>query len=358
MRTFVAIVIAGLALAACATTSRQCPTASRLVTTDHGEGRVELCEATVAGPDQLPVQGHTYPSVLQLAHPSTMHAGVSGPFTHWYPDGTIESHGHYIEAASESVPDGVWAFWYADGQRKAVGRYDRGEPTGCFYLRDEQGGEVTGTVEGDQLHVENCEPPDGDVATAEARSQPYARRRRWGDVALHAFGQAGRFGASNPTQQAPDPSARLTLQASLRKHLGAFRVGVALGGRFSDAAASSYLAGVVGGYALPLSRRFGVELEGQLGVEYLDLTARRDGSTLVGHASFTTPRAGARAAIAFSLSRSVELVGGVGVDGWTHSDHDRDVRYCAVICYAPVMETWKLGGAAYGVDLAVRASIR
>ncbi len=148
-----------------------------------------------------------------MSHPTTLSGGLHGPFTHWHPTGALESHGRYIEDGSTSVPDGVWGFWYPDGTRRSVGRYERGQPVGCFVMWDEQGGEVTGIVEGEQLRVERCDPPsDEELKVVEARSHPPATRAPWGDVALHAVATGGALGVHNPTQRDRDPASRATFQ--------------------------------------------------------------------------------------------------------------------------------------------------
>jgi len=352
-------VVLGVGVTACAT-ARVCPTGSRLVSEDRATGRVEWCARTVGGVSAMPVPGREYPSLLGMAHPAAI-TGLRGPFTHWYPNGGVESHGQYVEDGSTSVPDGLWGFWYADGTRKRVGRYDRGRPVGCFSVRDEQGNQVIGIVEGDHLRVEPCDPPADEALTqVEMRSRPESTRSRWGDASLHALAQGGAFGASNATQQDPDPSARATVQAALRKYVGRFRVGPALGLRLSDSNDSrAYAAGVVAAIGLPWPRgRLGAEVETQLGVQYFEIAARRTDFAGVGSASFWAPLGSARLTISFALMPTLQIVGGASVDGSPSYDADREVRYCAPFCSPPVGETWKIGGASFGFDLGLRLMLR
>jgi len=315
----------------------------------------------VAGVAAMPVPGRDYPSLLGMAHPTAKSGGLRGPFTHWYPNGGVESHGRYVEDGSTSVPDGAWGFWYPDGTRKSMGRYDRGRPVGCFSMWDEQGSQVTGVVEGDQLRVEHCELPADDALTQiELRSRPASGRNRWGDASLHVFAQGGAFGASNATQRDPDPSARATVQAVLRKHLGRLRVGPALGLRLSDSNDSrAYTAGVVAAIGLPLPhRRLDAEVEAQLGLQYFEVAARRTDLTGVGSVSFWVPLGGVRGTVSFALTPALLVVGGVSLDGSLAHEADREVRYCAPFCSPPIMETWSVGGAAYGFDLGLRLMLR
>lgn len=337
-----------------------CPRDARLATENRPTGRLEWCATSTSGITALPAPGRVYSSLLGMARPAAMTRGMHGPYTHWYPDGALESHGSYVEDGETSVPDGVWGFWYADGSRKSVGRYERGQPVGCFAMWDEQGGRITGIVEGDQLRVAECAAPDGELASIEERSNPRSTRGAWGDLTLHAMPQAGTFGASNGTQLEPDPSARVSVQAVLRKQLGRFRVGPALGLRLSDTSdVRAYSAGGEAAFVVPLpARRLGVEVGVQIGIQYLDLTARRMELPGSGDVHFWSPLLGGRAALSFAVSPSLSVVGGVSVDGMFTRNIEHDVRYCAPVCSPAVIETWKLGGAAYGADLGLRLLIR
>jgi len=357
MRSLLAVV--GVGVVACATT-RVCPTESRLASEDRPTGRVEWCAKPAGGVSAMPAPGRTYPSLFGMAHPSAMSGGLRGPYTHWYPNGGVESHGRYVEDGSTSVPNGVWGFWYPDGTRKRMGRYELGRPVGCFAVWDEQGNQVTGIVEGDQLLLQRCEPPTDDALTQiESRSHPSSARSQWGDASLLVFGQRGELGASNATQRDPDPSARATVQAAVRKHLGRFRVGPALGLRVSDTDnARAYSAGVVAAIGVPLRYRLGAEAEAQLGIQYFGVTASRMDVPGVGSASFWAPLGSARLAISFAVMPTLLVVGGLSLDGSPSRDADRDVRYCAPLCSPPIKETWNIGGAAYGFSLGLRLMLR
>jgi hypothetical protein len=292
-----------------------------------------------------------------MAHPSPMSGNLQGPFTHWYPDGAVESHGNYVQQGGASVPDGVWGFWYPDGKPKAVGRYDGGQPVGCFATWDEQGVRLTGVVDGEQLRVEHCDPPvDDSLARAEMRSHPRDRRELWGDVSINTSVESGTFGESNPTQRDSDPSPRAAFQAEVRKHVGKLRFGGALGYRLSNSDdAHAYAAGAVAAYGLPSPYRWlDAEVEAQLGLQYLDITARRPDIPGVGSASLWAPHGGVRFAASFTVSPALAITLGARLDGSLVRNVDEQVQYCAPFCSAPVMETWKIGGAAYGVDLGVR----
>src|SRR5207248_1908028 len=140
MRTLCCLVVVA---SGCATTSRQCPLDSHLVTTDPPTGRIERCETTPGGLTALPIPGRTSPAVLgtampemrtpsgslakghELAYatsapdaraareelpgmsqPMVARSGMHGPFTHWHPNGAVESHGSYVDDGTASVPDG------------------------------------------------------------------------------------------------------------------------------------------------------------------------------------------------------------------------------------------------------------
>ena len=345
-------------LAACATTSRICPPETRLATEDRPTGRIEWCAKTVGALAMIPAQ-REYPEVLGTAAPATMRGGVHGPFTHWYPNGAIESHGRYVEHEGVSVPDGVWGTWHPDGTRKSVGRYDRGRPVGCFAVWDEKG-LFTGVVDGDQLTAEPCDPPvDDALATAEKRSRP-SGAARWGDLSLFGSAQGGALGASNGTQREPDPAPRAAFQATLRKHVGAIRVGPTLGYRMSDGEDSSaYIGAATAAFAVPLHRRITGEVGAQLGLQYVELVARRmDVAGSGGKVGFWAPLGALHGGVAFTLTPNVQLVGGASIGGWPSRDATRDVRYCSRQCSVPIVETWTIGGIAYGVDIGARLLLR
>jgi len=295
-----------------------------------------------------------------MAQPAASSGGLHGPFTHWHPNGAVESHGRYVEDGATSVPDGVWGFWYPDGAHRSVGRYERGQPVGCFAMWDEQGVQVTGVVEGDQLRVERCDPPEDDeLNLVEARSHPSATRAMWGDASLHGVAGGGVFGASNATQRDPDPASRATFQIAVRKHLGRFRVGPALGLRLSDSDnVRGYAASAAAGIGLPLPHpRLRAEFEAQVGVQYLDVTASRTDLPGVGSVGFWAPLGSARSAISFAVTPTFLVTAGARVEG-SLGHVDRAVRYCAPFCSPPVSETWNLGGAAYGLDLGLQLLLR
>jgi len=352
------VVVVTLTTAACATTSRQCPLGSRLANDDRPTGRVEWCATTAAGVAALPVEGRTYPSLFDTAHPSPLSGGVQGPYTHWYPNGAVESHGDYIASGASSVPDGLWGFWYPNGSLKTIGWYKRGQPVGCFAVWDEHGGGVTGVVDGDQLRVEPCDPPPGDaLAQVEARSHPRDSRPLWGDISLFALAQSGSLGISDRAQTYSNPSAGTTTELEIRKYLGSFRVGPVLGLRLSDTDGDrAYMFGAVAAYAVPLPfDRVGAEVEAQLSMQYFDLTARREGFP-VSSVGFWAPLGGVRLALSFAVTPTVLVVGGASLDGATSYTTDQGVSYYLGV--PPTMETWTVGGAAYGLDLGLRLRLR
>ncbi len=352
-------VVAGVG--ACAITARTCPPESQLSTKDPPTGRVESCALTTNSVAALPEPGRDYSTMLGMAHPATL-SRLVGPYTHWYPNGAVESAGNYVADGTASVPDGVWGVWYPDGKRKSVGRYVRGHPVGCFAKWDEQGVQLTGVPDGDHFTVKPCEPPSDDDGLTEAEQRSHARdgRSLWGDAALDTVFQGGTFGARNPTQVRADPSARATVQVQVRKYLGDFRVGGALEYRISNSDdAHAYAGSAVVAYRLPLrSERFGAEVQAQLGLQDLALTARRVDTFPIGDVSIWAPIAAARLGVSYEIIPSFAIVAGARVDGATTYKTTQQVEYCAGICEAPIPETWKIGGAAYGVDVGLELRLR
>lgn len=351
-----------LALSAgCAVTSTTCPTGTKLVTTQK-DGRAEWCAAGDPLLREVPVPGRSYASTLGIGNPAAMPAGVDGPYTSWYPNGALHAHGRYISDGPRSLPEGLWAFWYPSGKRSVFGLYHRGEPTGCFAQWDENGNETTGTVQGDQLHVEPCTPPpDAELAIIEGRSHPTDPSVVWGDFSLQGFAGPNHLGAVNNDQIYRDPGMTFAFSASVRKRIGRLRVGPVLGVRVGDAADGL---GLVGGgsiaWALPrFHSRIDTELSAELAVQRIELTAGRSSQPGTANVSFWSPLPAAQAQIAFALSPSLEAVVGFRVDGVPARGMDRDVRYCALFgCSLPVHETWQVGGFAFGADLGLRLLIR
>ncbi len=58
----------------------------------------------------------------------------SGPWTHWYPDGTLRMRGAYLGGRQE----GLWEFWHADGALQCRGEYRAGREQGewTFWTAD------------------------------------------------------------------------------------------------------------------------------------------------------------------------------------------------------------------------------
>lgn len=334
---------------------------ARLATETRTEGRVEWCSSGVTPANVMPSTSRAFEGRLGFATPTPMTGGVTGPFTRWYPTGSVESHGTYVEEGAESLAHGVWGFWYENGRRRGIGRFERGTPVGCFALWDEQGNEATGVVDGEQLRVESCEPPSvAFFAQPESRSNPPGTRVQWGDVTFQASAQTGAFGASNPTQIDADPSARGALQATVRKYVGAFRVGPLLAWRLSDSDdVTAYAAGAVGAYGVDVpSLRLDVEVEAQLRLEYFDITARRPNVLGPGETSLWVPRAGVRLGGSVALSSALSLVASFTLERALTGSSEQSVQYCAPLCSPPIRETWDVGGNAYGASLGLRIRIK
>ncbi|MBX3155092.1 MAG: hypothetical protein KF773_03760 [Deltaproteobacteria bacterium] len=349
--TMVVVVLAGCAAA------RVCPTESSLVHEDRPTGRVEWCRRDVAGAKALPAVERTYTGMLGLAQPPPASGGMHGPFTQWHTGGTIALHGRY----ADGVPDGVWASWYPDGARRSIGRYERGAPVGCFAVWDEHGAITTGVPAGaNQFRVEACAPPvDGEVARVEARSRRGVEERGTGDATLHALAQGGRLGLRNETQRAVAPSAVATAELAVRKQIGRFRIGPALGLRLSDTDTSAYSGGIVAALGVPVRGRLEGELEVGLGAQYLSIAASRmDLPGFLGRTSLWSPLASARAGLSFEVARTFAIVGGARVEGAPSRDASNEVVYCAPACGPPLRETWSVGGLSYGLDVGVRVLIR
>jgi hypothetical protein len=292
-----------------------------------------------------------------------MPGGVVGPFTRWYADGAIESHGSYVDLGSHSVPDGVWGFWYRDGKRRTMGAYRRGEPDGCFAVWDDDGKRHTGTVVGDQLHVGDCTPPDDDgLLAVEGRGVASVSRDAWGDVSIQGFVGSGALGARNADQLEPDPDVKLDMTVTARKRLGRMRFGPIAGVRMSDATDSGgVLVGAAVGLGLPSPHpRLDFEIAAEAAALRVRTTAVRSMELGTATLDFWQPHGSAQLGVAFMLSPTLEALAGFRVGGAPSRDVERTVIYCepGLGCFPPRHETWQIGGFAYGASLGIRLTIR
>jgi antitoxin component YwqK of YwqJK toxin-antitoxin module len=350
-----------LGCAACATTASVCPSGTKRIDVREQQGSAQWCTTADERLALVPEPGRDFTSVLG-SHPRKMTGGVKGPFTSWYANGSVESHGHYLDFGSRSVPDGLWGFWYPNGQRRTVGMYHRGEPTGCFASWDEAGTRSTGFVEGSELRVSSCTPPaDDELAIIEGSASEPAEPPVWADVSLQGFFGPGDIGARNAGQLDPDPSLRLAFQLAARLRLGRVRVGPIAGIRTSENTDYRGLAfGGVVAIALPvLHRRLDTEASIEVGGQYITATAIRPMQDGTAKLAFWSPLAAAQVTAAFELSPFLAAVASIRVDGTPARDVDRQVSYCIVGgCLPPQQETWTVGGFTYGLNLGLRLVLR
>jgi hypothetical protein len=349
-----------LAAAACATTGTVCPEGTRLVGGRPPHARAQWCAARAMTMHAVPV-ARSYETTLGVAMPTAMAGGVEGPYTSWHDDGALASHGRYVDLGPRSVPDGVWGFWYASGQPRALGAYRQGRPTGCFAVWAEDGTRTTGFTDGQRLIAEPCEPPDAiDRAVAEGAGSSGTIDPSWGDVTLQGFVGHGGLGLRNADQAHPDPRLRAAFSAIARKHVGRFRIGPYGGLRAGDNVEYRVLAtGIVAGVALPRPHpRVDAEVSLDLGAQHLRATALRAQRLGTARVDAWAPLAGAQLAAAIAMSPILELVGAVRVDGAPTRDVERELVYCDRVCEAPVRETWRVGGVAFGITLGLRLQIR
>jgi hypothetical protein len=347
---------------ACSVTTTTCPTGTKLMAVQRPDRRAEWCATTDHTLAEIPATGRSFEGALGIGHPIAMPGGVDGPFTSWYPNGSLESHGRYVNYGMRSVPEGLWAFWHTNGQRWVVGIYHRGLPVGCFAEWDESGNESTGTVDGDKLHVAPCTPPpDNELAILEGRARPPDESPVWGDVSVQGFAGPNHLGANNGGQASPDPGMTFAFSATARKRIGRLRVGPTLGLGLADhSEGMDFFAGGSVGWELPsFHPRIDAEVSAELGAQRINVTAARSMQPGTASLSFWSPLPAIQAGISFALSPGLAALATFRVDGVPARNVDRDVAYCDFGgCFAPVHESWQIGGFAYGVSLGLRVLIR
>jgi hypothetical protein len=344
----------------CAVATTTCPAGTKALGVQRPDGRAEWCAVTEAPIANIPATGRSFEGALGIGSPATLPGGVRGPFTTWYPGGGLRSHGSYVDDGSHSLPDGRWTFWYASGQRWLMGRYQHGQPIGCFADWDEHGNQVTGTVTGDRLHAASCTPPaDDEVVALEGRAAPAQPGPAWGDASIQGFFGPNHFAAANDEQLEPNPATTVAFDASVRKRFGRLRIGPTFGLRLADGAdAVAYTAGASVGWELPsFHPRIDSEVSAELGLEYLALRPVRATQPGTASLAFWEPLPAVQAGMALALSPSIAALASLRLDGVSTHDVGRDVTYCDIGC-TTVRETWHLGGYAYGVNLGLRVVIR
>ncbi|NVB77996.1 MAG: hypothetical protein HOV81_06330, partial [Kofleriaceae bacterium] len=339
MRT---LVMAATLCSACATTKNTCPLGSNLATSHSPDGKAEYC--TSSGATQVPPPARKYDATLKLAVPAASSRGVEGPYTLWYANGALQSHGAYVDEGARSVPDGVWGFWYPNGKRRTMGTYRRGVPEGCFVTWDADGTRHTGIVEGDTLHVKACEPPSDDVLlAAEGHVSLYDQAPAWADVSVQVLAGGGRYGARNAEQIDRDPGLRTSVALGARFRTGRFRFGPTGSLRLADNFDySSYGAGGAFAIGLPTFHpRFDNEISVELGVRHINATAARPMQFGTDNLAFWDPIGAAQLGTAMLLTPNVALLVAARVEGSPTRAVERDVNYCdlTVGCFPTKHET-------------------
>lgn len=337
-----------------------CPLGTKLVVTANADGRVEACATENIGISAIPIPGRTAEGVAASRVPTGMPGGIEGPYTSWYPDGSLRSHGAYRDLGSHSVPDGLWAFWDQGGRRDALGAFFRGEPVGCFKTWDEAGVARTGHVTGESFRADGCvAPSDEFLASVEARGPMAPPPPPSMSVMLGVDSGVGGMGARSPDQAESNPRLVGGIRAGWRKERGAWSVGPVLGFKTSIADYSAYLAGVALGRELVRwSPRIATEGTIEVGAQYTRVTARPRGYVSVATLGFWSPLPAAQLATSIGLTRNVSAVVGLRVEGTPWRDVHRDVVYCGGGCNAPLPETWRVGGFAGELVAALRLTMR
>lgn len=105
-----------------------------------------------AGPAQDPGSAFRSvgaPRIPVPAPPAT--ATAPGAHTSYHGNGAPSSHGSYVLRGERPVAHGVWTFWLPDGHRQVCGRFDFGQPVGCFASWTREGFRVTGMASGGEI---------------------------------------------------------------------------------------------------------------------------------------------------------------------------------------------------------------
>src|SRR5262249_51669314 len=157
----------------------------------------------------------------------------------------------------------------------------------------------------------------------------------------------------NADQTDPDPSLLVAFNAAARKRWSRFRIGPALSVRLSDNMNYGGYAGAgVLAYELPkLHRRLDAELSGEVGG--MDLTAipARPGLGSPEKHSFWSALGAAQLSLGLAFSPNLEALVSARVEGAPLRSVQRQADYCDFFQCQSVVETWRVGGIGYGVNL-------
>lgn len=352
---------------ACATVHSVCPPGTRLGGASSPRGRARWCQSTARTIDAVPTPGRSFDGALGISRPTAARGGIEGPYTGWYPDGTLEMYGRYERHGSISVPHGVWGFWYPQGARRALGMYRDGLPVGCFATWDEDGRPRTAIVDGERLRPAACRPPpDDDILAIEGGGVPEAPPPVSWDLGMQGFAGPGGIGARNELQVDPDPDLAAALSLAARKRLGPVRAGATVSMRISGVQDyRAYAATGVVGIAIPrLPPRLDLELAAELGIQRIDVVAQQPVPQLPGlpgraELHFWAPLMGAQLTLAYALAPLLEVTLAARLDGTRAHDAIRHVQYCLdLTCFPAERETWRVGGWVYGAAAGLRILLR
>jgi hypothetical protein len=341
-------------------TASTCPSGTKLVAQQKPEGRAEWCAVTESTSAVIPPTSRVFEGTLGIGQLPAMPGGVNGPYSGWYPDGTLKSHGRYVDVGARSVAEGLWAFWRADGSRWVMGLYHRGEPAGCFVEWGEDGTRRTGIVVGTEFRAAPCKPPpDDEMAVLEGHRRELASAG-WADFSLTAFAGPNRLGASNGNLAIPDPDSTFALALTPRARIGRWRVGPTVGMRpGDDQTGMAYVLGAQVGWQLPsFHPRVETEVAADIAAQYIRVDAVRPRNGGIASVHFWSPLLALQARAAFVLSPTLSAILGARVEGTPARSVGRDTVYCDFACFAPVHETWDVGGLGYGVTLGLSLTLR
>lgn len=323
-----------------------------------------LCTALVgcggarsAAPESDPSSAFRSIGPPQIPVPPARPAGESGARTDYYSDGHLRSHGPYVARGERAVAHGVFTFWTASGKRQVQGRYQDGQPVGCFAVWLPGGTRVTGFPDQGRLRPADCDPPGHQAAevlevvrggTGEAEV----------DLTFEAFIAPGAsVGARTSRYATDDPEIIGALMAIWRRRVGPWRFGGAASARPADDGYAGITFSGLAGWGRPLNCRFDLDVWSELGLLWVHAKPR-----LEDHRNSLedvwTPFAAVQGEIGWRIGHEVELTAGARFEVRYPREIYRQTVFCSgsrpTSSCDSLYDTWRMGGIAAGGVLGIR----
>ncbi len=305
-----------------------------------------------AGAESDPASAFRSVGVPRIVVPPPRAVSEAGVRTQYYANGRPRSHGRYVAVGERALADGVWTYWQTDGSRRSQGRFQRGEPVGCFAIWLPRGQRVTGLAERGEFRPGACVPP-GDSAVEVLEAAHGTGAPAVVDIGFETFlAPWSPLGARTSKYATDDPHMTGALMALWRRHVGEARFGGSAGVRGAEFGYYGLTAAGLAGWGRQLTGWLGVEAWGELGLLFMQAKPQLEDHR-EGREYLWTPIIAGEAEAAWRLATSLELTTGVRLELRYPRSVDRQTVFCRAPCDA-MTDTWKTSGIAAGLVVGLR----